>query len=1671
MNRHFFTTKNLKRTIRFFLWIIAGFFTLLLGLSLLLLIPGIQQFTVNKAASFISAKTNMHTVVGAVYIGFPKTINIGKVYLEDIDRDTLLFCNEISINADLIPLLRNKLNIDELSIQGLHGNIKKSRKDSVYNFSPIVDVFSKKESQKEDQGKSKWNIGFDDISLKEIRINYEDLTDSSSINLSLGHLELTANKADLINQIFDLKNVKVAQTSLSMVIGNKKKGPSNPKDLSPKKSNPISLQLDELAAEDIQFSLDYLDERLGLKATLQEAILHPELLDLTNQKITMRDIQADGIDVAFRLMNLQSQDSSKIQSETLVDELNQMDYTFGNFGWDFIVDHAEISNTSYKMDLNNSPHHQRGIDYMHMEFKGFNITSDSIFFNKNNSGANVSSMKVTETSGPEIHDLTGRFFVDNQQIIARDFELRTQGSQMSGSVVLAYPELRLIGKKVDQLGINSSMKGNIKLSELRPFTSTLDSIPFLSNLSMINIGEFKTSGKLGNLNLENAKLSTAGSTNMIATAKITGLPSTNIELSCKLDTFFTTKDDIYKIFPADLIPIDIELPNLVSAKLTGKTNLKSGELNGNINTDLGNAIIIASLSDGNIASTIALEEIDIGSITKNSALGSMSSTSHVEAQLQEFSLNNLYSKTDLHSFHFNGYTYRNATLDLSWKDEGIVSEMQVNDSSLVAHVIGEYNSLDTGKHMVLSLDVEKSNLQTMNFTNDYFAVIGKANINMNVISSDIFNGMITAAQITLEKENSSFQIDTLSFKSDINENYTNFDLQSEIFEAKLTGNTKLSELKDAIIDQLDLYISLPDSIVNDKDFDFKFHLDLKNPDIFTAFLIEGLEDLKFEKCFMEYNDRRDYLVAEIAFPRIKYNSFIFEDLSLSIDSKGESAISKLNLASFIYDTLRINNIAFRSEFEYNKAKSFIRIHDLNEKLKYQLISTLSYQDSIYEIQIDPKQTIIKYDPWILPEDNYLRMVNGNLHSHAAEIRHDEQVFSLEAEGSQMDFNFKNINLDNFNYLLEDDSLYNIFHGVINGSVAFTDVLDHPKIHGKLEIPELVVFNEILGSIDINFSKDSNAEFGIKLQNEENLILAKGMISDNSMSNSSSIFIESDIRNAKSFLPFFHAYLSELDGGIEGRLTLVQNGENISLNGNLNFNELQTTISASNTLLKQNGQITIEDNIVHFNSYNIKDSLENVLAIKGDIDFSDYYDPNYHLNINAKDFLAINSLPGQEQIIVGKLNVGLDIDIVGPQTNLNVQSQFSINENTNLTYIMPGEELELITDEGIVKFMDFENQAYEQLGLTQSEFIGDSLISQIKGVDFSAILNVNPKAKFKVIVDPNSGDFTEFQISGKLAYKYNDKLRGHLTGLIELENGQYDLSFYGLVKKRFVYDPGSTISWSGEVMEGEINFSARHTVRTNSVGLVSNEISSYERAIYNQRLPYDVILQINEKISSPGISFKIDLPERHRSTYPTLDSKLNILNQPNMESERNKQVFALLVGGTFIPENPDINEGSSNSNFATTAARNSVNAIMTQQLNNLTGQFIQGFDVDLGLNSYDDYAGDKAQTKTQLDVKVSKNLFNDRVSAEMESHIDLEGSNKQVAGQSTAGMTEYAVSYKLTETGNYRIKAFRENAFDIFDGEIQNSGLAFIFMREFDSFKRKNPDKIHKNVNETEGVDK
>jgi hypothetical protein len=191
------------------------------------------------------------------------------------------------------------------------------------------------------------------------------------------------------------------------------------------------------------------------------------------------------------------------------------------------------------------------------------------------------------------------------------------------------------------------------------------------------------------------------------------------------------------------------------------------------------------------------------------------------------------------------------------------------------------------------------------------------------------------------------------------------------------------------------------------------------------------------------------------------------------------------------------------------------------------------------------------------------------------------------------------------------------------------------------------------------------------------------------------------------------------------------------------------------------------------------------------------------------------------------------------------------------------------------------------------------------------------------------------------------------------------------------------------------------------------------------------------------------------TYPLVATKLALLNSEENKADLNKQVFALLVTGSFMADSPLSSNSSSPTNIASTAARNSVNGILADQLNNVSSKYITGVDVNFGLTSYEDFENSSGDIRTEMDIQVSKKLFNDRLTVEALGTFDLEGDKSNTTTSTSKKMTnEFAVIYQLSESGEYKLRAYYEDAYDLFDGDISISGIALIFVREFDTLKRK-----------------
>lgn len=179
---------------------------------------------------------------------------------------------------------------------------------------------------------------------------------------------------------------------------------------------------------------------------------------------------------------------------------------------------------------------------------------------------------------------------------------------------------------------------------------------------------------------------------------------------------------------------------------------------------------------------------------------------------------------------------------------------------------------------------------------------------------------------------------------------------------------------------------------------------------------------------------------------------------------------------------------------------------------------------------------------------------------------------------------------------------------------------------------------------------------------------------------------------------------------------------------------------------------------------------------------------------------------------------------------------------------------------------------------------------------------------------------------------------------------------------------------------------------------------------------------------------------------TVDGKLSQLRQD--ENEMNKQVFALLLLNRFIGENPfESNSGVS----AETLARQSVSKILSQQLNNIASNLIKGVDLNFDLESTEDYSTGQQNTRTDLNIDISKKLLNDRLKVTVGSNFGLEGEARQ--NENTTNIAgDVTIDYSLSRDGRYMLRAYRKNDYQVaLQGQIIETGVGFIITLDYDKF--------------------
>lgn len=144
---------------------------LIIGLFISLQFKPVQTYLAKKAAEKLSKDWNTQVYVGALQVKSFKTVELDSLYIEDLDKDTLLFSPSFRVELNYIPFDLKNISIKSVKMDNGKFYLKQF-KDRSTNLTFIINYF--KAPKKKKKKETTINLSLDKIALNNISFKYKN---------------------------------------------------------------------------------------------------------------------------------------------------------------------------------------------------------------------------------------------------------------------------------------------------------------------------------------------------------------------------------------------------------------------------------------------------------------------------------------------------------------------------------------------------------------------------------------------------------------------------------------------------------------------------------------------------------------------------------------------------------------------------------------------------------------------------------------------------------------------------------------------------------------------------------------------------------------------------------------------------------------------------------------------------------------------------------------------------------------------------------------------------------------------------------------------------------------------------------------------------------------------------------------------------------------------------------------------------------------------------------------------------------------------------------------------------------------------------------------------------------------------------------------------------------
>ena len=1619
----------------------------------------VQNIIRGEAESYLQKKLHTRVTVGNLYIGFPKKIVIKNIYVEDLQKDTLLSGGKLEIDISLFKLLHHQIEINSIDIDNLTAKVNRKLPDTVFNFQFIINAFNPPDEKPDTViNKNPWKISVGSFSFNKIRVVYKDVINGNDDDVYFSKFETDIASSDLDKMKFDISLIKMA--GLRGKIYQEKpliKTVQNIETAAQQNSQQTQLfvHIGKVFFNDI--NVDYKDSVGQMFAGI--------LMNEFNVSDAKFDLQKNIFDLNKIELNNTTASVFLGKQKTIIDTSSNKNAQSQN-SIRFIAKNISFKNDNIQFDDDNKIKQTAGMDFAHLQLQNLNLQMENLNYDADSIAGNILQSSLKEKSGLVINNFHTQFLYTSTRAFLKDFLIQTPGTDIHRSLIIHYPSLAAIQKNIGKLQLDVDINNSkVQVKDILIFMPAMRAQPAFANANAVFLLNGKITGTVADINIKTLQLTGFSGTKINAEGKISGLPDIKKINGNLAISMSSNRNDVLLIADKKL-PTGFTIPQQININGTAKIN------NGNVNTLMnlasssGNVKLNATIYNFNdipnadYTAALTTDKLDIGAIMQNQNIGIVSADFNVKGHKTDPKKMKASINGVIHSAVIKQYNYKELQFDASVANQQIQATAGINDPNihLLMHASGNISNKFPSIKMDAQIDSIK--LNALHFTTDTISYYGKINADFANTNPDNLIGNLLISNSILLKNKTRILLDSIQMTSGESDSGKFIHFASDILNFQLHGQYKLTQLAKVFQQAIQPYykIMADEKTVHTDPYNFLFTAKLINKPVLKI-LFPDLVKLDPISLNGHFSDKDGWNAALDA-PSVVYADYRINKLHLQSNTKNNAIDIKTNIEQFKSGTsINLFHTELDAVIKNNQINFNLGIKDSALKDKYYVAGLFHQTEQKgFEFSLQPDKLLLNYKNWTVKNDNKIIINPANINIKDFLLKREGQELSINSltadNNSPVDIQFNQFKISTLTGFIQQDSTF--ANGTIEGKITLTNLLNQPVFNGNLTVHDLSVRKDTIGDVSIKVNNtDQNivaTDIGIN-GHGNNVKLAGDYYLKPVDGNSFKMNLDIQQLQLNALQATLSGIIKKASGSVNGKFSIAGTTSAPVINGDLNFNKsviVPTMLGSYFSLDNQKLQIT-KDGIT-FNAFTISDSLNNKLVFNGDVKTTDFSHYNFNLNVKAKNFQALNTTKVDNKLYYGKLFFNSDLNIKGTELQPTVDGTLKIDDKTKLTVVMPQQDPGIEDRKGVIQFVNMRSPQRDSI-FNHPE---DSLnTSSILGMDISANISIDKGAEMNLIIDEGNGDFLRVKGEATLTGGIDRSGKTTLSGTYNLDEGSYDLSF-SLIHKQFSIAKGSTITWTGEPTKANLDISAIYTAIAAPSDLVDDQLSSADantRNTYLQKLPFQVYLKMAGELLKPSITFDIQLPEDKsynvsKDVISTVESKLDLVRQE--PSEMNKQVLALLLLGRFVGDDPFASNNGGTS--AESLARQSVSKILTSQLNQLASSLIKGVDINFDLQSTDDYTTGSLQNRTDLNVAVSKRLLNDRLTVSVGSNFELEG--PQQANDQTDNIAgNIAVDYKLSKDGRYTLRAYRKNDYDeVLEGYVVETGVGFIITIDYNRFR-------------------